>query len=259
MKNKPKIVLFDLETLPDLDAAMERFGGISQWPGKSLGADMNSIISFGYKILGEKKAHCVSVWDLDDSWSYHVNDDAALCQLIYDTLHDADGLVTHNGEKFDIKVLNTRLKKYGLPGLHKIKHVDTCQLAKSKLKLSSNSLDNVASHLGLGRKMKHDGWGMWVQVQRGCAKAAKKMAEYCIQDVEVLHEVFEALRCFTAKIPNYNLFSDGKQVCPSCGEATRQKSKGWAYTATKAYQRRQCGHCGSTYRTDTKDQNPRVA
>lgn len=259
MKVKPKIVMFDLETLPDMNAAMERFAGISQWPGKSIGADMNSIICFGYKILGDKRARCESIWDIDPDWSKNVNDDSALCQFIYDTLHDADGIVTHNGEKFDIKVLNTRLKKYGLPGLHKILHVDTCQLAKSKLKLSSNSLDNVASHLGCRRKLKHDGWGMWVRVRQGDPTAARLMAKYCIQDVEVLHEVFEALRCFTSKIPNYNLFDGAKQVCPSCGKATRQKSKGWKHTSTRSYRQKICGHCGSVYRLDSSESNPRVA
>lgn len=259
MNNKPKIVIWDLETLPDMTAVMEKFVGISQWPGKSMGADMNSIICFGYKILGEEKANCISVWDLDEDWASNVNDDAALCQIIYDTLHDADGMVTHNGVRFDEKVLNTRLKKYGLPGLHKIPHVDTCLLAKQKLKLSSNSLNNVAQHLGCEQKLKHEGWDMWVKVRDGSHNHAQLMADYCKQDVEVLHQVFEKLKCFTNRIPNYNLFrEDGRQVCPTCGEATRQKSMGWKHTSTMSYRRRQCGHCGSTYRTDSKDRKPRV-
>jgi DNA polymerase elongation subunit (family B) len=261
MNDKPIIIAFDLETLPDMEAVRPRFFGISQWPGKSMGPDMNSIISFGFKYLdSDQPADCIQVSDLDPNWAKNPNDDSALCHVIYETLMEADGLTTHNGLKFDIPVLNARFSKYGLPPLPRMPHFDTCNVAKRKFRLSSASLENVADHLGLGSKMSHSGKKLWEDFAAGCPRAAKTMKEYCIQDVELQASVADALRPYTNKIPNYTIFSEetGQRQCPVCGGLGRQKSKGWHSTGTNRYPRRQCGHCGTTYRSDKKDQKPRA-
>lgn len=259
---KPRIIVWDLETLTDLKRVMGVFPGLSAYPGLTLKASINSIICFGYKVLGEKKAHCISAWDYPKRWKKDVNDDYDIVRASYEVLKDADGIVTHNGKRFDFKFLNSRLVKYGLKPLHKVPHIDTCSVAKSNLFLFNNRLNTVAKHLGCETKMENGGWELWERVLRREVKAQKTMAAYCKQDVRVTEEVFLKLRPFANSIPNYNLFVNGKQekvndgrgVCPSCGSEHINKF-GLKRTKTRAYQRYQCQDCGAVSQTDAKDRN----
>lgn len=246
--NKPKIVLFDLETMSDLEQIFKRIPSIGAWPGRTLKGDMMSIVNFGYKYLGEKETHCIANWELASD----INDDAALVHMAYEILKDADGIVTHNGKQFDIKVLNTRLAKYGLPPVPKMPHADTKVIAKRGLSLYSNSLNEVASFFNLEQKMENGGWNLWVQVHKGNKQAQKLMVEYCKQDVNVLEQVFTALLPYakSSEIPNYNLFTDGI-VCPSCGSGTVEKH-GMRANSTRKIQRYRCRSCGATHSATAK-------
>jgi hypothetical protein len=240
---QPKIVLWDLETMSDLDQIFKNIPSIGNWPGRTMKGDMMSIINVGWKILGEDKVHCESSWDLTDD----INNDSAICHLAYEILHDADGIVTHNGKRFDVKVLNTRLAKWGLPSLPKMPHADTCVIARRALSLYSNRLNDVSQFFNLSGKLENGGWQLWVDVHRGCPKAKKLMVDYCKQDVVALEEVFLKLRQYAkaSELPNYRLFTD-KEVCPSCGSSKTQKH-GVRHTSSKLVQRYRCLDCGATH------------
>lgn len=250
MKKEPKIILWDLETMSDLKQIFKRIPSIGDWPGRTLKADMMTIVNFGYKVLGEEKTHCEVSWDYSDD----INNDSALCHIAYEILKDADGIVTHNGKRFDVKVLNTRLAKCGLPPLPKIPHADTCVIAKRGLSLYSNSLNEVAKFFDLETKMENGGWQLWVDVFNGDKKAKKTMVEYCKQDVRVLEQVFNELRPFTksTEIPNYNLFDDNiENKCSNCGSYHVEKH-GFRTTATRKIQRYRCLDCGTTHSATAK-------
>ena len=154
--------------------------------------------------------------------------------------------------------MNTRLLKHGLPPLITVPHIDTCSIAKSKLKLSSNALNVVADTLGCTLKMQHSGWKMWVDVRNGDKKAMEMMSKYCKQDVDTLEEVFYKLRPLAKNIPNYNHFVEGKDpfVCPHCGSDSLN-SYGYKYTKTGRTPKYLCKDCGSVSTTDTKGRKPR--
>lgn len=243
---KPKIVLFDLETLPNIRKIAERIPSIGAWPGRTMKADINSIICFGYKIEGHKKAKCINAWDFPKRWKANRNDDYDVVKAAYDILKDADGIVTHNGKKFDIKVLNTRLKFHGLPSLPKIPHMDTVLASRRHLSLYSNRLDDLATFLGVENKLENGGWDLWVQIMFDDTKKSKDlMAKYCKQDVEVLHQVYDKMRPHFTNIPNYNLWAGTEHNCPSCGSVKVQKH-GIRATKTAMIQRYRCLDCGST-------------
>lgn len=220
----------------------------------TINADMSSIICFGYKIVGQKKASCVSAWDFKN-WQKDVNDDSLLCKFAYELLHDADLIVTFNGKRFDFKFLQTRLIFNGLPTLDKIPHLDACQLARSNLMLESNRMNNVADFLNLDLKMEHSGWKLWEDVYQRKKTAQKLMVKYCKKDVEVLHQVYEKLKRFDNSSFNQNHFADGKN-CPKCGSANLTKN-GKRRTKTKVYQRLQCQDCFAFSRVNLSGQWPR--
>ena len=251
MKN-PKVVLWDLETLPNAQEVYKRLPSIGAWPGRTLKAELQTIMCFGYKVL-DGESQSINSWDYGD-----VSDDSALVSMAYDILHDADEIVTHNGKSFDLRHLNTRLVHYGMPPLPKIQHVDTKQVAKSHLSLYSNSLDNVAQFFGVGEKIHWaNKWNTWYKFAfNEDTKADRElMDKYCKMDVDVLEQVYLKLRPFINSNVNRNQFTDGK-VCPTCGSDNIMKN-GTRRTKTKTYQRYLCQSCGSTSRSDNKDENLR--
>lgn len=252
----PRIVLFDLETLPNLSEALKVWTNLSNFPGQTLRASITSIICAGYKTLGEKKVHCLNAWDFK-AWKKDVNDDKELCEKLYDILKDADCVVTHNGKRFDWKFLQTRLLFHKLPPLPKIHHVDTCHEAKKHLFMFNNRLNTLAHFLTDKEKLDHEGWELWVKVHGRDPASMSKMTRYCKQDVLVLEEVFKKMLPVISSLPNQNLFNPMKEkVCPKCG-STRLESRGKYYSKTKTYRRYVCQDCRSWARTDAKDEVPR--
>jgi uncharacterized protein YprB with RNaseH-like and TPR domain len=242
--SKPKIVIFDLETLADYEEVKKVFFQLSNYPGLTMKATHNTIISFGYKILGEKQAHCKNAWDFPKSWKRNVNDDKAICQFAYDILHDADAVITHNGIRFDWKFLQSRLLINKLPVLPKIAHIDTCNVAKSNLFFFNNRLNTLARALTAETKLENGGQDLWTRVAERDTKACKLMSDYCKQDVVTLEAVFEVLKPFIKNLPNRNLFDGTGESCPTCGSHKLQK-RGFILSKAKRTQRFQCQDCGS--------------
>jgi hypothetical protein len=253
-RSEPKIILWDLETLPDLREVMKVIPNLGDYPGLTLKASINSIICFGYKVWGEKKTNCINAWDFK-SWSKDVNDDKELVKAIHSVLIDADALVTHNGKRFDWKFLQTRLLKHNLPPLPKILHVDTCAVSKGNLLMFNNRLNTLAKFMTSEEKLENGGWNLWVQVLQRDKKSMELMEKYCKQDVETLGAVFKKLLPFIKDIPNYNAFTPGeKDLCSNCG-STRLEKNGFRTTKTAIFQRFRCKDCG-TSQSKMSDKKP---
>lgn len=244
-KRKPNIILWDLETMPDMEKVMAIFPSIGNWPGRTFKAELSSIICFGYKKLGDKKAKCINAWDYP-GWKKNINDDLELVKAAYDILKDADEIVTHNGKSFDVKVLNTRLLFHGLPPLPKIMHTDT-KVEAGKVSFYSKRLGDVSKFFNGGGKLENGGWDLWVQVRKRSRKAMKLMTQYCKQDVIALEEVYIGLLPLmsTGKL-NHNIFNKkGDIVCPNCG-SDKLIGNGMRTTKTDFKKRLRCKDCGTS-------------
>ncbi len=251
-----KIVIWDLETLPNLPQAMRNWVKLSGWPGTTLRADLSTVICFGYMILGEDEPKVICAWDFP-GWETNVNDDSQVVKAAYHILKDADAQVTHNGKRFDEKFLQTRLLLNGHSNLPKIPHLDCCAEAKRHLFLHANSLKNLSRVLGSQQKIENEGWDLWVRVWEKERAAMDEMAAYCAGDVLSTRDNFKVLRRFMTALPNQNLFTDGPQkICPNCG-STRLKACGHRMTKTMTYRRYRCVDCQAYSRTDVADRFPR--
>lgn len=253
---EPRILVLDIETLPNLDEALEVWPGLGTFPGLTLKATVSSILCIGYKWYGDTKTHCIKAWDFP-GWKKNVNDDKALLKEFLKVVDGATAVCTHNGKRFDWKHIQTRLLYHKLDPLPKLPHIDTKQIASQHLYAFRNKLDYLGKTFLDDRKTDHEGWDLWVKSHRRDPKALKLMEKYCKQDVNLTERLFVKLRPFANAIPNYNLFKDhNKDACPSCG-STRLRSNGWRYTQTRTYKRLICLDCKSWARLDAKDKNPR--
>lgn len=248
--------MLDLETLANLSEVMRVFPGLSEYPGLTLKADINSIICAGYKWYGEKKINCINAWDFPKSWKKNVNDDRPLLIEISEIIKKADCIVTHNGKRFDWKVLQTRLYVNKMSPLPKIPHIDTRELAKRHLFLFNNRLNTVARSTGI-QKIENGGWPLWEAVLKREKKAMRTMTKYCKGDVKALEAVFKKMLPYITNMPNHNLFRrDGAVCCHACGKFNLVK-EGRKKNITKIIQQWRCLDCGSWSRTDVEKIKPR--
>jgi DNA polymerase elongation subunit (family B) len=131
---KPRILYFDIETLPDPKEVYRRLPSIGQWPGRTLKGELGAIISFGYMFEGDKKPRAINAWDFPN-WETNRWDDSEVCKAIYALFEEADEIVSHNGKRFDSKFIQTRFMKHRISAPPKVKHVDTIQVLKANRSL----------------------------------------------------------------------------------------------------------------------------
>ena len=240
-----------------MEKVMTIFPSIGNWPGRTFKAELSSIICFGFKRLGDKKAKCLNAWDYP-GWKKNINDDKQLVKDAYDILKDADEIVTHNGKSFDVKVLNTRLLFHGLPPLPKIMHTDTKGVA-GKVSFYSKRLGDVSKFFNGGGKLENGGWDLWVQVRKRSRKAMKLMTQYCKQDVIALEEVYIGLMPLmsTGKM-DHNVFREGDEIiCPNCG-GKKLIGNGTRTTKTQIQKRLRCKGCGTNVTVNRKNKTTAV-
>ena len=260
---EPKIIVFDIEIIPDLDKALKYWTKLSSFPGKTLRASVTSICCIGWKVLGEKETHCINAWDFPE-WKANVNDDRPLLKAWLEKVKDADAIITHNGKGFDEKYVETRLLMHSMDDMSVPKHVDTAQLSRGSFFFIDNKLQTLGEELCGERKLDHEGWDLWVKTHGGSKNrvidktAQNNMEKYCKQDVNLLEKVFKKIRHKMRganKIPNHNQFTMGK-VCPSCG-STRWVSNGYMYTDATRRKRMKCLDCRYNMTLVGKHEEPR--
>lgn len=176
------------------------------------------IICISYKWAGDDKTHTLT-WDKDQ-------DDAALCRKFTKIIADADEVVAHNGDRFDIKWFRTRCLIHGIEARANYASVDTLKLAKAGFYFNSNRLDYLGSVLVGERKKDTGGFKLWRAVMDGDRKALKLMVEYCEKDVELLEKVHNKIQPYTKHRTHVGVLDGGyKHHCPVCGSDSARRNK----------------------------------
>lgn len=231
--NKIKTLLFDIETSPIISYNW----GVWEQNAIKVIKDWE-VLSISYKWLGEKEISFIG----RKNGVYGEKD---VLKRIWGLFNEADIVVAHNGDQFDIKKVNTRLAKFGFTPPAPYKQVDTKKVAKNRFGFTFNSLDELSKFLGCPvQKIKHEGFGMWEKCMAGDKKAWQRMKEYNKRDVEVLEWIYLRLRPWMTNHPNSNVFSDTQFSCPACS-SNRLQRRGYSVTRISKRQRYQCLSCGA--------------
>lgn len=240
---EPKIVLWDIETTHNLVAVFKLFGEDYISPDNLL--QERYIVCAAWKDLGKTAVSAVSTLDDPKRFAKDPHDDYHVVKTLHAVLSDADVIIAHNGDKYDIKFTEGRMLFHGLSPLPPIVKIDTLKVAKDRFLFNSNKLDYLGSFLKVGRKKPTTG-GLWLRVLQGDKAAVKEMVTYNKQDVELLERVFEKLRPYVANHISRQLFGQ-TTGCPRCG-SVKVQSRGTHRATTRVYQRFQCQGCGGWFR-----------
>lgn len=244
-----KILLLDIETAPAL---------VYTWGLFDQNVGINQIVKDGYilmwaaKWLGKGEIMQDSVYAHGKPTEYDGKAEAAIAKSIWKLMDEADIIVAHNGDDFDLKWLNATFLKHHLPPVSSYKSVDTLKSLRAAHKFISNKLEFQSMKHKLGRKIDTGGFELWIECMEGQESAWKKMIKYCKHDVRLLEKLYLKLRPYIKSHPNLGVYSNkGVQICSNCG-SQRLRSKGFDYTTKNAYRRLICFDCGKTCRDSRK-------
>jgi len=200
------------------------------------------MLSFAYKWLGDRRVKSVGLPDFK-LYKKEKTNDRELVGALWKLLDEAEIVIMHNGDAFDVRKSNARFLFHGFTPPAPYRTVDTLKWARKYFFLNSNKLDDIVKYLGLGEKVKTGGFDLWLGCMSGDKKAWKQMLKYNAKDVDLLESVYNKLRSWSDNHPNVNIVDEKKNACPICGSTKIQKS-GFRMTRVGKYQRFLCNSCG---------------
>jgi|TARA_R110000772_G_scaffold62241_1_gene139999 DNA polymerase III epsilon subunit-like protein len=176
-----RVLIYDIETSPNIGWFWRAGYKLNISPENI--TKERAIICVSYKWLGEDEVYNLS-WDKNQC-------DKFLIEQFIEVMNEADMLVAHNGDRFDLKWIKTRALKHGITTmLIDYKSLDTLKLAKKKFNFNSNRLDYIAKYLGFEGKIKTS-IGLWTDIVfKKDPQALKDMITYCDEDVRQLENVY---------------------------------------------------------------------
>jgi len=250
-----KALIWDIETSPLMAAV---WGLKNDWiPLDAILRD-SFIICGAWKWLGGRRIYHTAC-DSDHIASYWAGEtdkspDLEVVSTLRNMVREADFIVGHNGDKFDLRKLNARVISHDLPPLPSVRTCDTLKEARKVGFFDSNRLEWLSTRLTGAGKIK-TGMDLWVRVLNGEKKAMKEMVTYNRRDVEALEDVYLQLRPYMKSHPNLGVdpyLDDGVQVCALCGSENIQRD-GHHRTQARIYARFLCKSCGGHSRATRAD------
>lgn len=240
--SNPKIAFVDIETSPILMTAWTMFEANAVWVERD-----TYIMCFAVRWSGQKKTQTFALPDYP-RYKRHKHDDKDLCKDLFKVLDEADIVVAHNGDAFDIKKINSRLAVHGFDPPAPFKTIDTLKVARRVFKFDSNKLDNLGRYLGEGRKIPHTGAALWRGCVDGDARSWRTMRRYNAQDVDLLVNVYERLRGWAPNHPDMRLYGpvEERPCCPTCN-SDRVTRQGFRVATKVRYERFKCEGCGAWF------------
>lgn len=213
-------------------------------------------VNLDYKsVIKESKIICICYkWEKDKKVSFLTwdknQDDKKMIQAFIKIANEADEIIAHNGDRFDLPWLRTRCIRHGIEMFPTYVTTDTLKAARSKFRFPSNKLDYIGGYLEIGNKIKVD-LGLWDNIiLNKCPKSLAKMVSYCKMDVKLLERVYLAMK---NHLPSKTRVSKEARNCPECGSNATKISKTRMAASGNMKVQLQCNGCGK-YHTVTEKQ-----
>lgn len=231
---------FDLETSPNI--------ALTWRVGYKINLDHDNI-------LKERAIICIAYkWENGPvkclTWDKEQNDRAALAAFVEEA-NQADEIIAHNGDRFDLPWLRTRCLYHDIPMMPSYKSVDTLQWARRKFYFNSNRLDYLGKFMGFGGKIKTE-FGLWKRILLdNDEKAMKLMVKYAKRDVQMLQDVHKKLADYVPHKTHAGVLAGrDKWTSPfvTKGDGTNVNARGKCVTAAGTVKHRmQCQETGRWY------------
>lgn len=236
---KPKILVFDIEVSPNISYTWETYETnvvefVQEW----------QLLTVAWQWYGKQKVHVIGNDD------FQSKTDEELVKKLWELFNEADIIIGHNINSFDIKKANSRFAHYRLNSPSHYRTVDTMRVYKRHFKDNRNGLDYIAQKHKLGKKLPHAGFDMWKGCMNGDKKSWDMMKRYNKQDVVITTALYNFLLPWIDNHPNIATFLH-RQGCNNCG-SLELRSNGTRHANGVTYRRLQCQDCGAWCKESVK-------
>jgi len=239
-----RLLFYDIETAPMLAFVWQQK---ADWIPHNQIVTEKFMLAWSAKFSDTDKVHSAVL----NGAEAKAQDDSRIVKSLAELVKQADYIVAHNGDRFDLPTMNGRLLLNQLDPLGDVQTIDTLKIARQSFNLTSNRLDYLAKRLDVV-----DGTGklpvtfdLWRRCFYGEAEALKQMRTYNEHDSVLLEHVFHALRPYAKRLPRMVDAAEWRQeICPYCGSVERTKERRDYRTGVNNYPRFRCGECRRTYR-----------
>ena len=213
----------------------------TRYIGKHNVLDEGYVMCYGYQWYKDRKVTVETAWEHKDKETF--------VRKAHELLESCYAVVTYNGDKFDLPLLNWEFAENGLTPPMPYASIDLYKVVKANFKLPYYSLDYVCKRFGIGRKLHHEGIDLWLDADRGVEKARKKMVRYNAQDVRLMPRLYKKLLPWIKNHPNPALYMDTDDpVCTRCGSDELVVAKQHYRSPTQLYEQLRCSNCGAWQR-----------
>lgn len=162
-----------------------------------------------------------------------------MVKALHSLLCEADVIITFNGDRYDIPKAMGEFVLAGLTPPPPPTSIDLKKVVK-KLGFVMNRLAFIGPHLSVGKKVKHEGFQLWLSVMAGDTAAQNRMKKYCIQDSKLLVDLYKKVKPYINNHP----FVGEREACGACNGKVLH-SRGYRRTKSYKIQRLQCTSCGT--------------
>lgn len=239
MKSKARILLYDVETAPNLGWIWGKYEqDVIEY------VKQTKMLCFSWKWLDEKTTHVVALPDFEKTYKKDPDDDFMVMSKLWLLFNEADVVIAHNGDRFDQKVSNARFMEHGFEPPSPYRTIDTLKTARRYFKFNSNKLDDLGSFLKVGHKLQTGGFSLWRGCIQGDMKSWNTMKRYNKQDVVLLEKVYLKLRPWMDNHPALNVLDGRPEACPKCLGGPLVKRGTIKVNKTTTVQRYACTNCG---------------
>jgi len=239
----PKILLFDIETAPMVSYT---WGMWKQNIGLNQIIEDWCVISWAAKWLYASDI----MGDVVTPKEILKRDDKRVCKSIWKLFEEADVVIAHNGDKFDIRKLNSRFFIHRMKPTSPYRSIDTLTQSRRNFAHTSHKLDYISHLVSKKGKLATD-FTLWDRCCRGDKEALEYMFKYNKEDTLILEEVFVQIAPWMKSAPNMALYYESEEaVCASvaCGSDDLTDC-GDYYTGVARYTSYRCNKCGAIMRS----------
>jgi len=235
----PRILIVDIETAPML-AYLWNF-----WQkGVPHGAQESEtyMLSWAAKWVGNDEVFA--------EYTTKGTTDIRLLEGLWLLLDEADFVVAHNGDKFDIKRINTQFLLAGMRPPSPYKQIDTLKMVKRCFAFDSNRLDYIVGLLYGEGKEKVD-FEMWRKCMQGDERAFAELISYNKKDVVLLERLYLDIRAWDKSHPSAATHGSVSHlpVCTTCGSEDVYETDHTISTGVSKFRVWECGECGTQMRS----------
>jgi uncharacterized protein YprB with RNaseH-like and TPR domain len=170
--------------------------GIFDIETSDLAADRGIILCAVIQGSDRKTPQIFRTDELNKGWKRGKRgDDSEITKQLTKALSNYDVLVAHNGTRFDVPFIRTRLARWGLDRFPDVKIIDPLSIAFRKFRLNRNSLGSISDFIGSADRKHALDWSIWMDcILNGSTAAMDEIVTHCVADVRELNDVLALVK-----------------------------------------------------------------